>query len=58
MNVGTYNKNLDHVFGVLKRQGIAEVAHRMYPVANVNGTNQINKKFFADDEGITRFLRS
>lgn len=30
-------KNLDHVLAVLEQQGIAEVAHRLYPVANIKG---------------------
>ncbi len=36
---GHVYKNLDHVLGVLEQQGIAEVAHRMYPVANIKGMN-------------------
>jgi RNA-splicing ligase RtcB len=28
-------KNLDDVLGVLEAEGIAEVAHRLYPVANI-----------------------
>ena len=55
---GRVYKNLDQVLGVLKRQGIAKVAHRMRPVADIKGTDQINKNFFADDEGITRILHS
>jgi len=32
-------KNLDAVLGVLEREGIARVAHRLYPVANLKGTD-------------------
>ena len=32
-------KNLDDVLGVLESEGIAEVAHRLYPVANIKGTD-------------------
>jgi tRNA-splicing ligase RtcB len=32
-------KNLDEVLGVLEAQGIAKVAHRLYPVANLKGTD-------------------
>jgi tRNA-splicing ligase RtcB (3'-phosphate/5'-hydroxy nucleic acid ligase) len=32
-------KNLDAVLGVLEHEGIAEVAHRLYPVANLKGTD-------------------
>jgi tRNA-splicing ligase RtcB (3'-phosphate/5'-hydroxy nucleic acid ligase) len=30
-------KDLDAVLGVLEREGIARVAHRLYPVANLKG---------------------
>ncbi len=36
---GYVYKNVDHVLGVLKQQGIAEVAHRMYAVANIKCTS-------------------
>jgi tRNA-splicing ligase RtcB len=32
-------KNLDEVLAVLEAEGIAEVAHRLYPVANIKGTD-------------------
>jgi tRNA-splicing ligase RtcB len=32
-------KNLDGVLQVLKDEGIARVAHRLYPVANIKGTD-------------------
>jgi tRNA-splicing ligase RtcB len=32
-------KDLDAVLGVLEREGIARVAHRLYPVANLKGTD-------------------
>jgi tRNA-splicing ligase RtcB len=32
-------KDLDAVLGVLEREGIARVAHRLYPVANIKGTD-------------------
>ena len=32
-------KNLDEVLRVLEAQGIAKVAHRLYPVANLKGTD-------------------
>jgi tRNA-splicing ligase RtcB len=32
-------KNLDAVLNVLEAQGIAKVAHRLYPVANLKGTD-------------------
>jgi tRNA-splicing ligase RtcB (3'-phosphate/5'-hydroxy nucleic acid ligase) len=34
---GHVYKNLDEVLGVLEREGIAKVAHRMFPVANIKG---------------------
>lgn len=36
---GHVYKNLDEVLGVLETTGIARVAHRMYPVANLKGTD-------------------
>ncbi len=36
---GHVYKNLDHVLAVLEQQGIAEVAHRMFPVANIKGVD-------------------
>jgi len=36
---GHVYKDLDAVLGVLEEEGIAEVAHRMYPVANLKGMN-------------------
>ena len=36
---GHVYKDLDEVLGVLEAEGIAQVAHRMYPVANLKGTN-------------------
>jgi RNA-splicing ligase RtcB len=32
-------KSLDEVLGVLEGEGIARVAHRPYPVANIKGTD-------------------
>jgi RNA-splicing ligase RtcB len=32
-------KDLDAVLGVLEREGIARAAHRLYPVANLKGTD-------------------
>ena len=32
-------KDLDAVLGVLEAEGIARVAHRLYPVANIKGTD-------------------
>jgi tRNA-splicing ligase RtcB len=32
-------KDLDEVLGVLEAEGIAEVKHRLYPVANIKGTD-------------------
>jgi tRNA-splicing ligase RtcB len=32
-------KNLDDVLAVLEAEGIAQVAHRLYPVANIKGTD-------------------
>ena len=32
-------KSLDEVLGVLEAEGIARVAHRLYPVANIKGTD-------------------
>jgi tRNA-splicing ligase RtcB len=32
-------KNLDDVLAVLEAEGIAEVTHRLYPVANIKGTD-------------------
>ena len=34
---GHVYKDLDEVLGVLEAEGIAKVAHRMYPVANIKG---------------------
>ncbi|HEX7663999.1 MAG TPA: RtcB family protein, partial [Polyangiaceae bacterium] len=34
---GHVYKDLDEVLGVLEREGIAKVAHRLYPVANMKG---------------------
>lgn len=36
---GHVYKDLDEVLGVLETTGIARVAHRMYPVANIKGTD-------------------
>ncbi|MGI9303561.1 MAG: RtcB family protein [Gammaproteobacteria bacterium] len=36
---GHVYKDLDEVLAVLEQQGIAKVAHRMYPVANIKGTD-------------------
>jgi tRNA-splicing ligase RtcB len=36
---GHVYKNLDGVLQVLKDEGIARVAHRLYPVANIKGTD-------------------
>jgi tRNA-splicing ligase RtcB len=36
---GHVYKNLDEVVRVLEAEGIAEVAHRLYPVANIKGTD-------------------
>jgi tRNA-splicing ligase RtcB (3'-phosphate/5'-hydroxy nucleic acid ligase) len=36
---GRVYKDLDHVLGVLEAEGIARVAHRLYPVANIKGTD-------------------
>lgn len=36
---GHVYKDLDEVLGVLEGQGIARVAHRLYPVANLKGTD-------------------
>ncbi|MDX1498828.1 MAG: RtcB family protein [Woeseiaceae bacterium] len=36
---GRVYKDLDEVLGVLEAQGIARVAHRLYPVANIKGTD-------------------
>ena len=36
---GHVYKNLDEVLGVLEGEGIARVAHRLYPVANLKGTD-------------------
>ena len=32
-------KDLDAVLAVLEAEGIARVAHRLYPVANIKGTD-------------------
>jgi len=34
---GHVYKDLDEVLAVLETEGIAKVAHRMYPVANIKG---------------------
>jgi tRNA-splicing ligase RtcB len=34
---GRVYKDLDEVLGVLESEGIARVAHRLYPVANIKG---------------------
>jgi tRNA-splicing ligase RtcB len=36
---GRVYKDLDEVLGVLEAEGIARVAHRLYPVANIKGTD-------------------
>jgi tRNA-splicing ligase RtcB len=36
---GRVYKDLDEVLGVLESEGIARVAHRLYPVANIKGTD-------------------
>lgn len=36
---GHVYKNLDVVLQVLEEQGIAKIAHRLYPVANIKGTD-------------------
>jgi tRNA-splicing ligase RtcB len=36
---GHVYKDLDAVIDVLESEGIARVAHRLYPVANIKGTN-------------------
>jgi len=36
---GHVYKDLDAVLQVLVDEGIAEIAHRMYPVANIKGTD-------------------
>ena len=36
---GHVYKDLDEVLAVLETEGIARVAHRMYPVANIKGTD-------------------
>ena len=36
---GKVYKDLDVVLDVLVEEGIAEVAHRLYPVANLKGTD-------------------
>ena len=36
---GHVYKDLDEVLGVLEAEGIARVAHRLYPVANLKGTD-------------------
>jgi tRNA-splicing ligase RtcB len=36
---GMVYKDLDAVLDVLVQEGIAEIAHRMYPVANIKGTD-------------------
>ena len=36
---GHVYKDLDDVLGVLEAEGIAKVAHRLYPVANLKGTD-------------------
>ena len=36
---GRVYKDLDEVLRVLESEGIAKVAHRMYPVANMKGTD-------------------
>lgn len=36
---GHVYKELDEVLGVLETEGVARVAHRMYPVANIKGTD-------------------
>lgn len=36
---GHVYKRLDDVLGVLERENVARVAHRMYPVANIKGTD-------------------
>lgn len=36
---GHVYKDLDEVLGVLEEEGIATVAHRLYPVANLKGTD-------------------
>jgi RNA-splicing ligase RtcB len=36
---GHVYKDLDEVLRVLETTGIASVAHRMYPVANIKGTD-------------------
>ncbi len=35
--VGHVYKDLDEVLGVLEAEGIAKVAHRLYPLANLEG---------------------
>ena len=36
---GHVYKDLDEVLKVLETEGIARVAHRMYPVANIKGAD-------------------
>jgi tRNA-splicing ligase RtcB len=36
---GRVYKRLDDVLGALATEGIARVAHRLYPVANIKGTD-------------------
>jgi RNA-splicing ligase RtcB len=36
---GHVYKDLDEVLAVLEAEGIARVAHRLYPVANLKGTD-------------------
>ena len=36
---GHVYKDLDAVLNVLEAEGIAQVAHRLYPVANIKGTD-------------------
>jgi tRNA-splicing ligase RtcB len=36
---GHVYKDLDEVLGVLETEGIAKIANRLYPVANIKGAN-------------------
>ena len=36
---GHVYKDLDEVLGVLETEGIVKIANRLYPVANIKGTN-------------------
>ncbi len=42
-------KDLDEVLGVLETEGIARVAHRMYPVANLKGLDTERQKYKKKD---------